>query len=200
MESTGTPPGSSARNLLRDRRQATAKFNLGHYGSKQAVSAFRWKKYGLERIFPEWRRLSDVPIAAPSTDALKKSSWCHTPVTQTVRSAATRWSLGWKAPTLPYSSWSNVQTERPNEAASFLSLRASRSRRTSRSSTSAPEKLSRAPGTLCCRDHSKSKACEKACEAKAGQGTVPYQGCPFRRQEAEFRQAGAEFRQTGRAS
>ncbi len=71
----------------------------------------------MERIFPEWRRLSDVPIAVPSTDALKKSSWCHTPVTQTVRSAATCWSLGWKKPTFPSSSWSNVRMERRNEAA-----------------------------------------------------------------------------------
>jgi hypothetical protein len=197
MESTGTPPGSSARNLLRDRRQATAKFNLGHYGSKQAVSAFRWKKYGLERIFPEWRRLSDVPIAAPSTDALKKSSWCHTPVTQTVRSAATRWSLGWKTPTLPYSSWSNVQTKHlnNNEAASFLSLRSSRSRRTTRSSYSAPEKLSRAPGTLWCRDHSKPKACE----AKSRTGTF-LSGMPISSARGGVPQSRRGVPSSGRAS
>src|SRR6476660_2577322 len=49
-----------------------------------------WKTGERGRIFPKWRQLSDVTIAAPSTIALKKSSWCRTLVTHPVRSAVTR--------------------------------------------------------------------------------------------------------------
>jgi hypothetical protein len=140
--SPGAPSGSSARNLLHDgipiwstpifpwrthgrdlmtpvKGQIRPPLNSTEVpaGRNVPTPAFRWKKYRLERIFREWRRLSDVSIAAPSTDALKKSSWCPTPVTQAVRSAATRSSLGWKTPTLPHSSWSNVRTEHLHEAA-----------------------------------------------------------------------------------
>jgi hypothetical protein len=69
-----------------------------------------WKTSGLRRIFREWRQSSNA-IAAPSTNAPKQSSWYRTPATHPVKSAGLRWSLGQKAPTLPHSSWSNVQTE-----------------------------------------------------------------------------------------
>jgi len=49
-----------------------------------------WKTGERGRIFPKWRQLSDVTIAAPSTIALTRSSWCRTLVTHPVRSAVTR--------------------------------------------------------------------------------------------------------------
>jgi hypothetical protein len=46
-----------------------------------------WKTDKPKRIFREWRQLSDATIAAPSTNAPKKSSWYRTPVTHPVKSA-----------------------------------------------------------------------------------------------------------------
>jgi hypothetical protein len=45
-----------------------------------------WKIDGPKRIFPGWRQLCNA-IAAPSTDALKRSSWCRIRVTRSARSA-----------------------------------------------------------------------------------------------------------------
>jgi len=54
--------------------------------------------------------LSDA-IAAPSTDARKKSSWYRIRVTRSARSAGLRWSRGGTAPTFPHSNLSNVRIE-----------------------------------------------------------------------------------------
>jgi len=69
-----------------------------------------WKTGGSGRIFREWRQLSDA-IAAPSTNALKQSSWYRKRVTRSARSAGLRWSRGGIAPTFPRSNLSNAQTE-----------------------------------------------------------------------------------------
>src|SRR6266478_530781 len=61
-------------------------------------------------IFRGWRQLSDA-IAAPSTNALKQSSWYRIRVTRSARSAGLRWSRGGTAPTFPHSNLSNVQIE-----------------------------------------------------------------------------------------
>jgi hypothetical protein len=45
-----------------------------------------WKIDGPKRIFPEWRQLCNA-IAAPSTDAPKRSSWYRIRVTRSARSA-----------------------------------------------------------------------------------------------------------------
>ena len=48
-----------------------------------------WKMGGPGRIFREWRQLSDA-IAAPSTNALKQSSWYRIRVTRPARSVGLR--------------------------------------------------------------------------------------------------------------
>ena len=48
---------------------------------------------------------------APSTNALKQSSWYRIRVTRSARSAGLRWSRGGTAPTFPHSNLSNVQIE-----------------------------------------------------------------------------------------
>jgi hypothetical protein len=48
-----------------------------------------WKTDGPGRIFREWRQLSDA-IAAPSTNALKQSSWYRIRVTRSALSARLR--------------------------------------------------------------------------------------------------------------
>ena len=45
-----------------------------------------WKIDGPMRIFPGWRQLCNA-IAALSTDALKRSSWCRIRVMRSARSA-----------------------------------------------------------------------------------------------------------------
>ena len=45
-----------------------------------------WKIDGPKRIFPGWRQLCNA-IAAPSTDALKRSSWYRIRVMRSARSA-----------------------------------------------------------------------------------------------------------------
>ena len=48
-----------------------------------------WKIEGQGRIFVGWRQLSNA-IAAPSTDALKRSSWYRIRVTRSARSVGLR--------------------------------------------------------------------------------------------------------------
>ena len=60
---------------------------------------------------PKWRQLCNA-IAAPSTDALKRSSWYRTRVTQSARSAELPSNRGWKAPTFPNTNSSNVLESR----------------------------------------------------------------------------------------
>ena len=57
-----------------------------------------------------------MQIAAPSTDALKRSSWYRIRVTQSARSAGLRWNRGEKAPTCLPSNLLNVQTESLNDS------------------------------------------------------------------------------------
>jgi hypothetical protein len=66
---------------------------------------------GSERIFRGWRQLFNA-IAAPSTDALKRSSWHRIRVTRSARSAGLRWSRGKKAPTFPHTSLLNVHRQK----------------------------------------------------------------------------------------
>ena len=73
-----------------------------------------WKRGGSGRIFRGWRQLFNA-IAAPSTDALKRSSWYRIQVTRSARSAGRRWSRGGIAPTFPHTNLLNVQTESRND-------------------------------------------------------------------------------------
>jgi len=78
-----------------------------------------WKTAGSRRILREWRQLSDA-IAAPSSNALKQSSWSRKRVTRSARSAGLRWSRGGTAPMFPHSNLSNVRTERRHETPNAL--------------------------------------------------------------------------------
>jgi hypothetical protein len=73
-----------------------------------------WKTDGSWRIFGGWRQLFNA-IAAPSTDALKRSSWYRIRVTRSARCAGLRWNRGRKAPTFPHTNLLNVQTESRND-------------------------------------------------------------------------------------
>src|SRR5258706_12163237 len=83
---TGPWPGHGTRHKSPfpaiDHLQGVGQFDCG--------SNPYWKTGERGRIFPKWRQLSDVTIAAPSTIALTRSSWCRTLVTYPVRSAVTR--------------------------------------------------------------------------------------------------------------
>src|SRR6266566_7361979 len=67
-----------------------------------------WKIDGPKRIFVEWRQLCNA-IAAPSTDALKRSSWYRIRVTRSARSAGLRWSRGGIAAAFQHTNLLNVQ-------------------------------------------------------------------------------------------
>ena len=60
---------------------------------------------------PKWRQLCNA-IAAPSTDALKRSSWCRKRVTRSARSAAQRWNRGWKPTMFPHTNLLNVRRQK----------------------------------------------------------------------------------------
>src|SRR6202043_4002287 len=66
-----------------------------------------WKIDGPKRIFPGWRQLCNA-IAAPSTDALKRSSWYRIRVTRSARSAELLSNRGRKVPTFPHTNFLNV--------------------------------------------------------------------------------------------
>ena len=66
-----------------------------------------WKTGGSGRIFRGWRPLFNA-IAAPSTDALKRSSWYRTRVTRSAQSAALRSNRGWSPTTFPHTNLLNV--------------------------------------------------------------------------------------------
>ena len=80
---------------------------LTHYRPCWVVGQFDygrvpgWKTGGSGRIFWGWRQLFNA-IAAPSTDALKRSSWYRKRVTRSAQSAALRWNRGWRQPTSPH--------------------------------------------------------------------------------------------------
>jgi len=70
-----------------------------------------WKTGGSGRIFRGWRQLFNA-IAAPSTDALKRSSWYRKQVMQSAQSAALRWNRGWSPPTFPHTNLLNVHRQK----------------------------------------------------------------------------------------
>jgi hypothetical protein len=70
-----------------------------------------WKTTDSGRIFRGWRQLFNA-IAAPSTDALKRSSWHRIQVTRSARSAGLRWSRGGKAPTSHHMNLLNVRRQK----------------------------------------------------------------------------------------
>ena len=69
-----------------------------------------WKIGQRRRISLRWRQLFNA-IAAPSTDALKRSSWCRIRVTRSARCAELRWNRGWKRPTFPHTNLLNVRID-----------------------------------------------------------------------------------------
>src|SRR5262249_54180974 len=54
-------------------------------------------------------------IAAPNTDALKRSSWCRIRVTRSAWSAEPRWNRGRKAPTFRFTNSLNVPIRSRND-------------------------------------------------------------------------------------
>ena len=70
-----------------------------------------WKIDGPKRIFVGWRQLCNA-IAAPSTDALKRSSWYRKQVMRSAQFAALRWNRGWSPPTFPHTNLLNVHRQK----------------------------------------------------------------------------------------
>src|SRR5438445_1954707 len=86
-----------------------------------------WKWGGSGRIFWGWRPLFNA-IAAPSTDALKRSSWYRKRVTRSAQSAAQRWNRGWSPTTFPHTNLLNAhrqkvgRTRHPQRASAIAML------------------------------------------------------------------------------
>jgi hypothetical protein len=79
----------------------TSSAQAGVVGQFDCGSRTGWKRTDSGRIFGGWRQLFNA-IAAPSIDALKRSSWYRIRVTRSARFAGPRWNHGWKTPTFPH--------------------------------------------------------------------------------------------------
>lgn len=102
-----------AKISLPGRKAVVHRASRGHSAFDRGVTCCGrlfedWKIGDARRIIRRCRQLFNA-IAAPSTDALKRSSWCRTRVTRFARSAERRWNRGWKAPTFPNMSLLNVR-------------------------------------------------------------------------------------------
>src|SRR5437879_5973758 len=88
-KSRGRPTGTKCRSSLGrvcedDSSSGTAAvWVVGQFDCGRVPG---WKIDGPKRIFPGWRQLCNA-IAAPRTDALKRSSWYRIRVTRSARSA-----------------------------------------------------------------------------------------------------------------
>jgi hypothetical protein len=75
---------------------------------------------GFPNVLHRWRQLFNA-IAAPSTDALKRSSWYRKRATRSARSVGPRWNPGQRLPTFPPTSLLSVRQRSTvrSKAASF---------------------------------------------------------------------------------
>jgi hypothetical protein len=85
-ESNSLAPGLK---LRRNQAALTSRALAGAPGTQEPAGRTRWHLADCKRIFETWLQSSNA-IAAPSTDALMRSSWYRIPVTHPVRSAGLR--------------------------------------------------------------------------------------------------------------